>query len=83
MIKIVFGAETILLKQNKVIRSFHQHQALTEDTALSYQALHISNHRTLTNLLKVDVIVEVNQTYYLSESKWHDFRRSVRRFFLI
>ncbi|WP_436861758.1 hypothetical protein [Staphylococcus caeli] len=72
-----------MLKQNKVIRNFYQHQALTEDSALSYQTLQITNHRTFTNLLKVGVIVEVNQTYYLSESKWHDFKRSVIRFFLI
>ncbi|PHK48744.1 hypothetical protein BTJ66_11955 [Staphylococcus edaphicus] len=80
---MAFGAETIILKQNKVVKCFYTKGALTKDSALSYDNLQISNKRTFYNLIKVGVIVKVNHKYYLSENTWQTFKHSLRRFLLI
>lgn len=77
-----FGAEMIVRRQNKVVKRFLKLKAVNKENAITYEKLNIKESRTFKNLLKENVIIEFNNKYYLSEKRWENFRKSLKRFFL-
>ncbi|GGI43359.1 hypothetical protein [Mammaliicoccus stepanovicii] len=80
---MAFGAEMIVHKQNKVVKTFLSHSAINKASAMSLIDLNIKQKRTLHNLLKQGVIKQVDHQYYLDEHNWNKFKKSLKRFFLI
>ncbi|MGV3245004.1 hypothetical protein [Staphylococcus sp. 11261D007BR] len=80
---MAFGAETITLKQNKVVKTFKEHNAISPDTAKDLNSLNIYHTRTFNHLVKQAVIRKSDDKYYLDMQNWEIFRKSFKRWFLI
>ena len=80
---MAFGAETITLKQNKIVRTKKESKAISSDTAKDLNALNIRKTRTFNNLVKQNVIKQIGNKYYLDIETWEKFRKSIKRYFLI
>lgn len=80
---MAFGAESITLKQNKVVKTLKEHNAISSKSAKDLNSLNIRHTRTFNNLVKQDVIREIDNKYYLDIKNWENFRKSFKRWFLI
>lgn len=80
---MAFGAETITLKQNKIVKTMKANNAISSENAQSLNTLNIKKARTFNHLIKQGVIKETEDKYYLDIANWETFRKSLKRWFLI
>ncbi|SCT09749.1 hypothetical protein [Staphylococcus caeli] len=80
---MAFGAESITLKQNKVVKTLKEHNAISSKTAKDLKSLNIRQTHTFNNLVKQGVIRKIGNKYYLDIKNWEKFRKSFKRWFLI
>mgnify|MGYP007027846058 CR=1 FL=1 len=80
---MAFGAESITLKQNKVVKILKEHNAISSKTAKDLNSLNIPQTHTFNNLVKQGVIKKIGNKYYLDIKNWEKFRKSFKRWFLI
>lgn len=83
---MAFGAEMIIVWQNKIVRYFRDNGACSETLALpENEVLQASsvNKRTLRILIREGVIVKCPRGLYLDVDRWDVFKHSIKRFFLI
>lgn len=80
---IAFGAETITLKQAKIVRKFKGNNVISSETATDLNSLDIRKTRTFNNLVKQNVIKQYVDKCYLDIENWMNFRKSFKRWFLI
>lgn len=80
---MAFGAETITLKQAKIVKKLKENNAISSETATDLNSLDIRKTRTFNNLVKQNVIKQNGDKYYLDLENWKNFRKSFKRWFLI
>ena len=77
---MAFGAERIIMKQNKCIRFFKNNNAnslenaLEDDYMMNNKTL---SQRTIRNLVKAGVIICVDNKMYLDERQLKIFKKSL------
>ncbi|MEB7066345.1 hypothetical protein NEM27_06660 [Mammaliicoccus sciuri] len=80
---MAFGAETITLKQAKIVKKLKENKVISSETATDFNSLDIRKSRTFNNLVKQNVIKQNGDKYYLDIENWENFRKSFKRWFLI
>lgn len=80
---MAFGAETITLRQAKIVKKLKENNAISSETATDLNSLDIRKTRTFNNLVKQNVIKQNGDKYYLDIENWKNFRKSFKRWFLI
>lgn len=80
---MAFGAETITLKQAKIVKKLKENNAISSETATDLNSLDIRKTRTFNNLVKQNVIKQNGDNYYIDLENWKNFRKSFKRWFLI
>ncbi|MCD8837143.1 hypothetical protein [Mammaliicoccus sciuri] len=80
---MAFGAETITLKQAKIVKKLKENNAISSETATDLNSLDIRKTRTFNNLVKQNVIKQNGDKYYIDLENWKNFRKSFKRWFLI
>ncbi|EZX20463.1 hypothetical protein V5G65_15110 [Mammaliicoccus sciuri] len=80
---MAFGAETITLRQAKIVKKLKENNAISSETATDLNSLDIRKTRTFNNLVKQNVIKQNGDKYYLDLENWKNFRKSFKRWFLI
>lgn len=86
ILRMAFGAEIIIRRQNKCIKFFEKNNANNLENALvDTEVLNNStlNQRTIRNLVKEGVIICSNNKMYLDKRQLKIFKRSLKRFFLV
>lgn len=78
-----FGAETITLRQAKIVKKLKENNAISLETATDLNSLDIRKTSTFNNLVKQNVIKQNRDKYYLDLENWKNFRKSFKRWFLI
>ncbi|MCD8788816.1 hypothetical protein K1Y15_06445 [Mammaliicoccus sciuri] len=78
-----FGAETITLRQARIVKKLKENNAISLETATDLNSLDIRKTRTFNNLVKQNVIKQNRDKYYLDLENWKNFRKSFKRWFLI
>ncbi|WP_437272167.1 hypothetical protein ACSSAF_00235 [Staphylococcus succinus] len=80
---MAFGAESITLKQNKIVKTLKENNTISSKTAKDLNSLNIRHTHTFNNLVKQGIIREIGNKYYLDIENWEKFRKSFKRWFLI
>lgn len=62
---MAFGAETITLRQAKIVKKLKENNAISSETATDLNSLDIRKTRTFNNLVKQNVIKQNGDKYYL------------------
>ncbi|MBG9211161.1 MULTISPECIES: hypothetical protein [Mammaliicoccus] len=78
-----FGAESIILKQDKVVKIMKENNAVSPKSAKDLKSLNIKQTRTFNNLMKQNVIKQIGNKYYLDIYNWKIFKKSFKRWILI